>query len=56
MLPKNKLLLLWYGEMVVQTFGFQRRRSENVDVAACLLCKTTKFLDQKLSFGSFFVV
>jgi len=41
--------------MVVQAFGFQCSRSENVDVADCLSCKTTKFLDEKLSFGSFFV-
>jgi len=38
-----------------QAFGFQFSRSENVDVADCLSCKTTKFLDEKLSFESFFV-
>jgi len=42
-------------EMVVQAFGFQCSRSENVGVEDCLSCKTTKFLDEKLSFGSFFV-
>jgi len=42
-------------EMVVQAFGFQCNRSENVDVADCLSCKTTKFLDEKLSFGGFLV-
>jgi len=39
--------------MVVQAFGFQCSRSQNVDVADCLSSKTTKFLDQKLSFGIF---
>jgi len=41
--------------MVVQAVGFQCGRSENVDVADYLSCKTTKFLDEKLRFGSFFV-
>jgi len=42
-------------ETVVQAFGFKCSRSENVDVADCLSCKTTKFLDKKLSLGSFLV-
>jgi len=41
--------------MVVKAFGFQISRSENVDVQDCLSCKTTKFVDEKLSFGTFFV-
>jgi len=49
------IIIVLLCEMVVQAFGFQFSRFENVDVADCLSCKTTKFLDEKLSFGSFFV-
>jgi len=55
MLPKNKFIVALVCEMVVQAFGFQCCRSENVDATDCLSCKTANFLEQKLSFGRFFV-
>jgi len=41
--------------MVVQTFGFQCSRSENVDAAYSLSCNTTKFAGRKIKFLKFFV-
>jgi len=55
MLPKNKIIIALVCEMVVQPFGIQCSRSENAEVADCLSYETAKFLDEKLSFGRFFV-